>query len=48
MEKFQKEFLKLLKIVLKIRSRLQLRQAPRLDEEKEWTSKNIGFRLSDS
>ena len=29
------------------RSRLQLCLAPRLDKEKEWTSKKIGFRLSD-
>ena len=27
------------------RPRLQLCQAPRLDKEKEWTSKKIGFRL---
>ena len=29
------------------RSRLQLCQAPRLDKEKEWTSKKIGFKYVD-
>ena len=34
-------------IELTTRSRLQLCQAPRLDKEKEWTSKNIGFKYVD-
>ena len=34
-------------IELTTRSRLQLCQAPRLDKEKEWTSKKIGFKYVD-